>query len=188
VQALETPQIAAVVVQDNEGGRIVAKYFPASDLVGDAVGQTEFEKRLFKKTRSTSAAAAAARQGEAEIQLLDGMTVVYKTAGDVTFFVVGDGEENELILTAVLDALHDAIAQLLKGLVDKRMVMNQVELLMLCIDELVDGGVPFELDAGAIEARVMLRGAVPDSISSYQEMTLGQLADKARDKLAKQWK
>ena len=46
---------------------------------------------------------------------------------------------------------------------------------------------PFELDPHAIEARVMLRGAVPESSSSYNEMTLGQLADKARDKLAKQF-
>ncbi len=171
-------------MQDNEGGRIVAKYFDRA-AYPDALAQGEFEKRLFKKTRA--AAAAASRQVEAEIQLVDSMTVVYKVAGDITFFIVGDVEENELILVALLDALTDAVAHLLKGIVDKRMVMNHLELLLLAIDELVDGGVPFELDAGAIEARVMLRGAVPDSISSYQEMTLGQLADKARDKLAKQF-
>ena len=88
---------------------------------------------------------------------------------------------------AVLDALFEAVSALLKGALDKRELLLHLELLLLAIDELVDAGVPFELDPQAIEARVMLRGAVPESVSSYNEMTLGQLADKARDKLAKQF-
>jgi hypothetical protein len=119
--------------------------------------------------------------------LLDGLTVVHRSCVDLTFCVVGDGEENELILVAVLDALFEAVAALLKGQVEKRELLAHLELLLLAIDELVDAGVPFELDPHAIEARVMLRGAVPESSSSYNEMTLGQLADKARDKLAKQF-
>ena len=55
------------------------------------------------------------------------------------------------------------------------------------MDELVDGGVLLEMDPSAIVARVMLRGAVPDSISSYREMTMGQVLDKARDRVAKQF-
>jgi hypothetical protein len=38
-----------------------------------------------------------------------------------------------------------------------------------------------------VEARVMLRGAVPDSISSYKEMTVTAVFDKARDRVAKQF-
>ena len=55
------------------------------------------------------------------------------------------------------------------------------------MDELVDGGIIMEVDAHAIEDRVMLRGAVPDSISSYTEMTVGNLLDKARQGVAKQF-
>lgn len=227
MQALETPQVAAVIVQDGEGGRLVAKYFDR-EAFGDKTVQAEFEKKLYKKSRNGTTV-----RSESEILLLDGMTVVYKLGTDVGFFVVGDGEENELILVAVLDALHDALSSLLKGAMDGRSILNHLELLLLTIDELVEGGIPFELDPRAIESRVMLRGAVPDSISSYQvcvrqrgpaatscrrrsvdgwlpcalpaiasppdprhrqqyrnilqEMTIGQLADKARDKLAKQF-
>lgn len=106
-----------------------------------------------KKTRN------AAVRLEAEVMMLDGFTVVHKSAGDVTFSVVGPGDENDLMLVAVLDALWEAMALLLKGNVDKRSVVAHLELLLLALDELIEGGVPFELDAAAIEARVMLRGA-----------------------------
>jgi hypothetical protein len=182
---LETPLVSAIVVADSDGARIVAKYYDAGSF-RDQVSQTEFEKKLHKKARGGPGGAARGT-GEADIFLCDGMTVVYKAFGDVTFYVVGDGEENELMLSAIVEAIFDAVASLLKGIVDKRALLQHLELLLLTIDEIVDGGVPFELDPASVEARVMLRGAVPDSISSYQEMTIGQLADKGRAALAKQF-
>ena len=211
----ETPCVAALIIQDSEGGRIVAKYYEPT-LFGDKAHVIEFEKKLFKKmhalitaaggasttssagaatngTNSTtgqgsSAPSAASRSSEqADILLLDGLNIVYRFGLDVTFCVIGGGDENELFLVMVLEALFESLSLLLKGQLEKRELLSHLELVLLTIDELVDGGVPFELDAQSIESRVMLRGAVPDSLSSYSEMTLGKLADKARDKLAKQF-
>jgi hypothetical protein len=179
MQASETPQVAAIVVLDNEGGRIACKYFSKDDFP-DLNTQSQFEAKLFKKTKN------AAARSEAEVVVIDGLTVVYRMGSDATFAVVGNAEENELVLVAVLDALVEALLGLLKGQTDKRTLLHHLELVLLSIDELVDGGVPFELDPAAIESRVMLRGAVPESISSYSEMTVNQLMDKARDKLQKQ--
>ena len=76
--------------------------------------------------------------------------------------------------------------------------MEHIELLLLAIDELVDGGcvgarsmtvralAPFhcvvlhcsiilETDALAIRDRVLLKGAVPESMSSYSEMTVASV-------------
>jgi hypothetical protein len=53
-------------------------------------------------------------------------------------------------MLGVLDALWDTMALLLKGVVEKRTVLAQLELLLLALDELIEGGVPFELDAPAI--------------------------------------
>lgn len=172
--------MSAIIVHDSEGQRIVAKFYSSSDFP-DTLAETEFEKRLVKKTKS------AAVRAEAEVMIIDGFTVVHKTVGDVTFSVVGPADENDLVLVAVLDALWDSMALLLKGVVDKRTLVAHLELLLLALDELIEGGVPFELDASAIEARVMLRGAVPETISSYSEMTLGTFGDKISDKLKKQF-
>jgi len=149
--------------------------------------QKEFETKLFKKSRGTNNANTNSRSNEAEIALIDGLTIVYRPSNDVTFFVVGDTEENELLLITILDTLFDTLASLLKGIVEKRSLLHHLELLLLSIDELIDGGIPFELDSHNIENRVLLRGAVPESISSYQEMTIGQLADKGRAAFAKQF-
>lgn len=160
-----TPQVLSILVMDSEGERLVSKFWSRADFP-TAHAENDFEKKLFKKTKSVGV------RPEAEVLMLDGFTIVFKSGPDVTFAVVGPGDENDLMLVAVLDALWDAMALLLKGAVEKRTILASLELLLLTLDELVEDGVPFELDAHTIEARVMLRGAVPDSISSYNEMTL----------------
>ena len=80
--------------------------------------------------------------------------------------VLGGGDENELILVTLLESLVDAVTALIKSQLDKRSLHNNLGLLLLTIDEMVDGGVILEVDAHAVEARVMLRGAVPDRIES----------------------
>lgn len=179
-QALETPQVSAIIVQEADGARIVSKFYSRLDFP-DKAAEVEFERKLYKKVKNS------APRADAEVLMLDGFTAVYRQASDVTFAVVGPGDENELMLVGVLDALWDSSMLLLKGVLDKRSILAHLELMLLTLDELVEGGVPFELDAHAVEARVMLRGAVPDSISSYNEMTLGTVVDKARGQLAKQF-
>lgn len=177
---METPFVSAIIVQDAEGARISAKYYSKASFP-DALHQVEFEKKLFKKTKNSTA------KVDSEVLLLDGMNVVYRSGVDVTFIVVGSAEENELILAAVLDALCASVASLLKAPLEKRNIMMQLELLLLSIDELVDGGVPLELDPAMIESRVLLRGAVPESISSYNEATITGLMGAARDRMVKQF-
>lgn len=165
----------------------MSKYYE-KDLFHAINIQKEFETKLYKKTRAASNTANSnSRSNEAEIALVDGLTVVYRPVNDVTLYVIGDTEENELLMITILDTLFDSLSSLLKGIIEKRTLLHHLELLLLSIDELIDGGIPFELDSHNIENRVLLRGAVPESISSYQEMTIGQLADKGRAALAKQF-
>lgn len=72
--------------------------------------------------------------------LLDDIVVVYRFLGDLMFYVVGDDDENEIVLFTVLTALTDALSILLRGAVDKRSVLENLDLLLLSIDEVVDGG------------------------------------------------
>jgi hypothetical protein len=50
----------------------------------------------------------------AEVMILDSSVVVYKVINDVIVYVLGTNQENELILQAVLQALDETIANLLK--------------------------------------------------------------------------
>lgn len=50
----------------------------------------------------------------AEITLLENNIVVYKFAQDLHFFVTGGEDENELILSSVLQGFFDAVALLFR--------------------------------------------------------------------------
>ena len=49
-----------------------------------------------------------------DVILYDGKVVVFKMEGDVMMFIVGGGEENEILLFGVVIALRDALSILLK--------------------------------------------------------------------------
>lgn len=172
------PEVKALVVLDGEGARIAAKYFSKTEF-GDKTLQADLERKMFRKLK------AAGGRGDTEVALVEGYTTAFRTSGDVSFWVLGGGDENELILVAVVEALSDAVSALLRHTVDKRSLLTNLELLLLAMDELVDGGVILELDPASIEARVMLKGAVPESISGYKEMTIGSAIERIKDRAGK---
>lgn len=81
---------------------------------------------------------------------------MYKQAVDVTMYVVGGAEENEIMLYLVVVALRDCLDALLKYFpsflvqqpmcsksVDKRSILENYDLVALCIDEICDDGYVF---------------------------------------------
>ena len=97
--------------------------------------------------------------------MFDNNIIVYKFNQDLHFFVIGGDDENELILDAVLNGFYEAVDILLRqtmqhifslflylshliqhhnGLfrnkVDKYEALGNLDIILLCIDEIVDGG------------------------------------------------
>jgi hypothetical protein len=99
--------------------------------------------------------------------LFDGYIVVYKFVHDLHFFVTAGDDENELILANVLHGFSDSVGLLLRlsifcyycmcsylcmwlfltccllcfrGDVEKRTALENLDLILLCIDEIIDGG------------------------------------------------
>lgn len=95
------------------------------------------------------------------------------------------GEQNELILVTVLDAIYESLSSLLKQHLDKITILENLELLLLCIDEVVEGGTILEIDAEKVHDRVLMKGAVPEAQSTYSEMTVSSAVDAARDALTR---
>ncbi|NWZ58896.1 COPZ1 protein, partial [Haliaeetus albicilla] len=94
--------VKAVIILDNDGDRLFAKYY--DDTYPSVKEQKAFEKNIFNKTHRT----------DSEIALLEGLTVVYKSSIDLYFYVIGSSHENELMLTAVLNCLFDSLSQMLR--------------------------------------------------------------------------
>ncbi|KAL9267893.1 Coatomer subunit zeta-3-like protein [Drosera capensis] len=169
------PLIKNILLLDSEGKRVAVKYY--SDDWPTNAAKLAFEKSVFTKTQKSNA------RNEADITLLDNNIIVYKCVQDLHFFVTGGDDENELILDAVLQGFSDAVSILLRNKVDKYEALQNLDVILLCLDEIVDGGMILETDANVIVGKV-----VPNSIDSgapLSEQTISQAFAIARDHLTR---
>ncbi|CAL5090620.1 unnamed protein product [Urochloa decumbens] len=169
------PSVKNILLLDSEGKRVAVKYF-SDDWLTNA-SKLSYEKSVFTKTLKTNA------RSEAEITLFDGYIVVYKFVHDLHFFVTAGDDENELILASVLQGFYDSVGLLLRGDVEKRTALENLDLILLCIDEVIDGGIVQETDANAIAGKVAtnaIDGSVP-----FAEQTISQALATAREHFAR---
>ena len=108
---------------------------------------------------------------------------------DCKFFISGSVEENELILVNMLDVVYDTLDTVLKGQLDKRTMLEHLELILLTIDETLDNGQIMELDSEAVSSRVMMRHSEGTSTSAQGnaigDITISQGLGILRDQLLK---
>jgi hypothetical protein len=170
--------VSAVICLDNDGNRVLAKYYnPRTEgLILGGTGapppppksfathkdQRTFEKGLWAKTKKPGS----------DIILYDGQLCVVKHALDVAYYVVGDAGENELMLSAALHAFADAVSMLLRGQVEKRALLENLDLVLLALDETIDQGIIIETDSTAIAARVSRPKADTSDIVINEETLL----------------
>jgi hypothetical protein len=176
----DIPSVTAVIILDQEGKRIIVRYFNAT--FADSKEEKAFEKKLYDKTARTNA------KTEAEIILMDGYVTVYRNTSDVWMYVVGAQAENELILVNVLGALHGALSTLLRAPPDKRNMLDNFDTLLITLDEMLDVGMILETDAAAIVNRVGMKaadGAQPGAAEQTVEGSLNSMFASARETLAK---
>jgi len=77
---------------------------------------------------------------QGDIIIYDNHLVVYKHSLDVIFYVIGPTSENELMLYSALYAFYEALSMLLRNQVEKRAVLENLDLVLLCLDETIDDG------------------------------------------------
>ncbi|KAD3068949.1 hypothetical protein E3N88_36829 [Mikania micrantha] len=140
------PSVKNILLLDSEGNRVAVKYY--SDDWPTNSSKEAFEKSVFTKTQKINA------RTEAEIAMFENNIVIYKFAQDLHFFVTGGDNENELIISTVLQGFFDAVGLLLRGNVDKKEALENLDLILLCLDEIVDGGIILETDANVIAGKV----------------------------------
>ncbi|KAF3935433.1 hypothetical protein ABW20_dc0105716 [Dactylellina cionopaga] len=146
--------INAILILDQDGSRVLAKYYsaphptapgePGSNPYPTLKEQKDFEKGLHSKTSKQST----------DIILYDNRIVVFKPESDITLYVIGSLSENEILLYNVVLALRDSLSILLKNTTDKRTIIENYDMVSLAIDEIVDDGIVLETDASTIATRV----------------------------------
>lgn len=159
--------VGGIIVMDNDGNRIIARYF--SDDFSTLREQKAFETKVFEKTRKR----------DDEIILLDGYTITYKSNVDLLFYVIGSADENELLLTNVLNCFYESISLILRKNVEKRALFRHLENIFLALDEIVDEGIVMEIDPHSVFDRLAIRSEdIPLS-----EQNLTQLYQQAKEQV-----
>uniref|UniRef100_A0A6U4IHM6 Coatomer subunit zeta n=1 Tax=Hemiselmis andersenii TaxID=464988 RepID=A0A6U4IHM6_HEMAN len=148
------PSISAVVLLDSDGERIAARYY--TPQYATLASQQAFEKALLGKALKSQGS------DEADIVIFDGLITVFRGGRDCFLFVTGDQDENEIILVEVLNTMYQALSTMMP--VDRRSMMDKLDMVLLALDELVDGGVILEIEPSAIVNRVGMRGADADQM------------------------
>ena len=171
---LNLVSVKAAIVLDSEGQRIIAKYF--SDDFSTVKEQKAFENSLYEKTRRLSS----------EIILVDSYVVVYKSVVDLFVYFVGSTDENEIMLHGAMQGFSDGLSILLKNQLEKRSVMENLDIVLLALDETLDDGIILETDASQIAARVTKRSSEADNVP-IGEQTIAQALKTAQEQFAKRF-
>ncbi|KNA21779.1 hypothetical protein SOVF_039370 [Spinacia oleracea] len=169
------PLVKNILLLDSEGKRVAVKYY--SDEWATNAAKLAYEKSVFTKTQKTNA------RTEAEITMFDSNIVIYKFVQDLHFFVTGGDDENELILDAVLQGFYDAVTLLLRNKVDKSEALENLDLILLCLDEIVDRGMILETDGNVIASKVATSSV--DPAAPLSEQTISQALALAREHLTR---
>mmetsp|Transcript_12705 Transcript_12705/g.12347 ORF Transcript_12705/g.12347 Transcript_12705/m.12347 type:complete len:192 (-) Transcript_12705:372-947(-) len=160
------PFVNYLVVLDGDGDRLLAKYYDGRTKSE----QIKNEAMLHKKTKAVTA------KTDAEVLLLDNEVAVFRSGSECKFYIAGPVEENELILVSVLDVLFDTVSTLLRGQVDKKTMLDNLELVLLTIDEAIDHGHIMELDSTAVVNRVLMKNTETTSQQPGGGQAIGDLS------------
>lgn len=170
------PMISSVIILDSDGKRIAVKYY--SEEWNTVAAQANYEKDLFSKTNR------AGQRSDAEILTFNEVTVLYKLVGDLVIYVTGSSDENEVLLFTVLSALSESLNILLRGAVEKKSVLENLDLVLIAIDEIVDEGIILETEPQIVAARATMRGEGGPEVS-LAEQTFSQAFANAKQQLAR---
>jgi len=111
--------------------------------------------------------------------------------GDTRIITIGPAGESELMLAHMAECLYGALHALLRGALDRHIVLDNLELVLLLIDELCDGGIALEVDTSKLVSSVLLRdddcttdpavatASIP--VKGLSDMTISQAFMQARD-------
>lgn len=152
MSGLSLYSVQAVLILDNAGNRIHAKYYQPPHISDDrrrallqsVKKEKEFEKQLFQKTHKQ----------DSEILIFEDHLVYYKEYLDVTLYLLGSMEENEIVLQQAFSAFKDSLDLILNSGIDKKNIQEHYDMVLLAIDETFDNGIVLETDPATIASRV----------------------------------
>ena len=75
-----------------------------------------------------------------DITLYNGRLAIYKLSLNPIFYLIANQDESELVINTAPSAFPDALHVLLRNQAEKRAVLENFDLVLLCLDETIEDG------------------------------------------------
>lgn len=134
----------------------------AAAAIGSAgSGSAEKSKTESKEAprRSGSQDGASLLQGSenSEVVLVENFVVILRVVNDILIAVVARDSQNDLLAAEYLNTVYSALSLLTHSKITKKKVYDRLDQVFLIIDESIENGSIFELDAHNIVARISMQ-------------------------------
>ncbi|KRX08169.1 Longin-like domain [Pseudocohnilembus persalinus] len=195
-------KVLGIVVLRNDGSRIYSKYYTKvypqhvlktqEGTLDNIETQKAFEKNMVEKSQKLTGSKPMTST-QAEIFSLGQFNIVFKILSDVFIYVIGDSEENQVILSNVLQSLNDGLDYFTKDKISKKTVIEQYQNLILLIDEMIDEGIIVTLEVESLIARCTMNNCDKINLSgepqqqSQSSSAFSSVFASAKNSIAKNW-
>jgi hypothetical protein len=132
---------------------------------------------------------------ENDIMTVENYVAIFRVYVDMTIYILGDKEDNELVLAMVLDTVHECFDKVFKHSIERKSLISNMTAVILVIDELIDQGIIMTTDSQTILKRINIKSSsasqpagsssdTPDAAASSNSLFSSVFAS-ARSQLAK---
>ncbi|KAM8945613.1 coatomer subunit zeta-2 [Pelodytes ibericus] len=137
--------VRAAIILDQDGHRLLAKYY--DNTFPSLMEQLQFEKRIFQMTQ----------RSECEVLLVDGVTALCQRLSEITCYIVGGPQENELLLLSALTCICESLCHMLRKNLDRCSFLENLDTVYLILDEIIDQGVILESESEQVVQRLSFK-------------------------------
>ena len=128
---------------------------------------------MFFKSNKQGAAAASGANGAAsasnskslnmyenDIMTVENYVAIFRCYVDMSIYILGEKDDNEIILAMVLDTVHECFDKVFKHSIERKSMINNMTAVILVIDELIDQGIVMATDSQTILKRINIKGSL----------------------------
>jgi len=77
---------------------------------------------------------------------VENYVAIFRCYVDMTIYLLGDKDDNELVLANVLDCVHECLDKIFKHSIERKSLISNMTAVILVIDELIDQGIIMSTD------------------------------------------
>ena len=88
---------------------------------------------------------------------VDNYVAIFRCYTDMTIYILGEQDDNEMVLSQVLESIHECFDKVFKHNIERKSLINNMTAVILVIDELIDQGIIMTTDHQVILKRINIK-------------------------------